>query len=70
MTLNLESVIRPFETTDISPPQKVPESQSVSAKNVVVNVGSGGSVKTMSGSYNLTITYYMVEQPKEKQQQQ
>lgn len=59
MTTQLEGVVRPFQTPDVAPPQNVPQSSAYAAKNVILNVGRAGSVKQMSGSYSLTVTYYM-----------
>ena len=65
MSTALESVIRPFETPDIAPSVSA-QPQIVAAKTVIINPGHSGGVKTFSGSYDLTITFYMVKQPKEK----
>lgn len=59
MSTNLEDTVRPFATPSVAPPSVVPTAQTVSAKNVIINPGRTGSVKTMSGSYNLTVTFYM-----------
>ena len=63
---SLEGIVRPFSTPDITPPSPVPIAQEVPVSNVVINPGKGGSVKTMSGSYNLTVTFYLIRKPKEK----
>ena len=65
MTTNLEGVIRPFETLDITPSQAA-QPQIVGAKTVIINPGRGGGLKTFSGVYDLTMTFYMVKTPKEK----
>jgi hypothetical protein len=64
----LELVVRPFQTSDISPPRPVPAAGATSAtsQNTIINPGKNGNVKTFSGSYNLTVTYYYIEKPKEK----
>ena len=69
MTGRLEDIVRPFETNVVTPPQTVPAAQVVSIKNTVINPGAQGSVKTMSGRYDLTITYYLDNKPTELQNQ-
>jgi len=68
-TGSLEGVVRPFQTTDIQP-AKSPSLGDVTTANqpanLVLEPGKGGNVKTLSGSFNLTITYYHVNKPKEK----
>lgn len=67
--MTLERIVRPFQTGDFSPPKPAPSSDATStASNVIINPGKNGSVKTLSGSYNITITYYYIKKPKEKQQ--
>lgn len=67
--MTLERIVRPFQTGDVSPPKPVPSSDASStSSNVIINPGKNGSVKTLSGSYNITITYYYIKKPKEKQQ--
>ena len=65
MSTAIESVIRPFETPDITP-SVAAQPQIVGAKTVVINPGRNGGVKTFGGSYDLTVTFYMIKQPKEK----
>jgi hypothetical protein len=67
---NLENVIRPFETGEVSPPSVVPTAQVVPVKNVIINPGRHGSTKTMSGSFSLTVTFYMKKKSKEETQAQ
>jgi len=66
MSSGLENIVRPFQTPDFTPPRVLPSGQIVSAKNVVINPGANGSVKSMSGSFDLTQTYYMIKRPTEK----
>ena len=69
-TPGLEGVVRPFETGDIQPakaPVVVGSDTSNAPENLVLEPGKGGGVKTLSGSFNLTITYYHINKPKEKQ---
>ena len=68
MSGGFERIIRPFETSDIGPPKPAPSSEGAASapQNTVINPGKNGQVKTFSGSYNITITYYYVKKPKEK----
>lgn len=66
----LETVVRPFQTSDIGPPKPAvvaPPAENT-VRNVILNPGKNGQVKTFSGSFNLTITYYYIKKPKEKKQ--
>jgi len=67
-----ETFVRPFETSDIGPPKPAPVAplSADSVRNVVVNPGKNGQVRTFSGSYSITITFYYVEKPKEKKKAQ
>lgn len=68
MTQDFEGVVRPFQLPETTPPKRVPTSQVIGARNVIINPGAGGSVKTMNGAFSLTQTYYMIKRPKEKEQ--
>lgn len=71
MTANLEGIVRPFQTPDIGPAKPVPTATATSVQqNTIINPGKNGQVKTFSGSYNLTISYYYVKKPKEKKKEQ
>lgn len=65
--MSLERIVRPFQTGDVSPPKPAPSSAATATQNnVVIYPGHNGSVKTFSGSYNLTVTFYYIKKPKEK----
>ncbi len=65
---DLEKIVRPFQTEDIGPPKPVPVAAPAegTVRNTIINPGKNGQVKTFSGSYSITITYYYIEKPKEK----
>lgn len=66
----LEGIVRPFQLDQITPPKPIPQATASSqVRNTIINPGHNGSVKTFSGSYNLTVTYYYIKKPKEKKQQ-
>jgi hypothetical protein len=66
----LEGIVRPFQTNEIQPPKTALTGNATDTANqpanLVLTPGKGGNVKTLSGSFNLTITYYRVNKPKEK----
>lgn len=66
--MSLEKVVRPAQTPDIAPPKTQPNYRSRSGwKPVVISWGGGeGQMKTMSGSYTVTINYYAIKRPKEE----
>lgn len=70
MSGGFEGLSRPFASPQTSLPSISPASQVVAVKNVIINVGRAGSVKTMSGSYSLTVTFYMKKKSKEETKQQ
>jgi hypothetical protein len=69
MSSNLEGVIRPFQLPDFAPPERAQAQQYIPNRNAILSVGAQGSVKTLGGSFDLTITYYMVRMPKEEKKQ-
>jgi hypothetical protein len=72
----LEGIVRPFQTSDIGPPRSpllgslgtstATSTTADAAKNTIINPGKDGQVKTFSGSFSLTITFYFIKKPKEK----
>jgi len=66
MSGTFESLSRPFATQQTALPSVAPTSLVVPVRNAIINIGRGGSCKTMSGSYNLTVTYYMKKKSKEQ----
>jgi hypothetical protein len=72
----LEGIVRPFQTSEIGPPRSpllgslgtstATSTTADAAKNTIINPGKDGQVKTFSGSFSLTITFYYIKKPKEK----
>lgn len=66
----LEGIVRPFQTSDIQPAKTPSAGNATDTSNAPANLllqpGKGGNVKTLTGAFNLTITYYAVNKPKEK----
>jgi hypothetical protein len=73
---SLEGIVRPFETSDIGPARTALQGSTSTSTtstanpqaNTIINPGKNGQVKTFSASFSLTITYYYIKKPKEKQQ--
>jgi hypothetical protein len=66
MSGNFEGAIRPFQLPAFTPPQVAPDTQYIPNRNPIIAAGAQGSVKTLSGSYDLTITFYQIKKPKEE----
>jgi len=70
MSGNLEGVVRPFQLPDFAPAVRAPDAMYQPIRPVLISVGNLGSAKTMGGSFSLTVTYYMINKPKEEVKQQ
>jgi hypothetical protein len=74
---SLHGVVRPFQTSNVQPPavqsQAVPVPATATAPPPLdlskpsAKLEIRGSPKTFTGSYDITISYYRVKKPKEKQ---
>jgi hypothetical protein len=71
---SLIGIVRPFQTSNVQPPAI----QSKAVPPVAVapppdfskptaTITISGSPKTFTGSYDITISYYRIKKPKEKQ---
>ena len=71
MTTPLETVVRPFQTSDIGSPKiaAVAPPAEGTVRNVIINPGAKGQVKSFSGSYSITISYYFIKRPREKKKE-
>jgi hypothetical protein len=66
---SLTGIVRPFQTGNVQPaPAPQSAAAGITQNNTVLTIGSG-SPKTFNASYDLTITYYKIRKPKEKQKQ-
>lgn len=59
-------IVRPFQTTSVTPPATPTVATSGTQTTTSKIVIGDGSPKTFTGSFDLTITYYKVKKPKEK----
>jgi hypothetical protein len=65
--VGLLGVVRPFQTTNVNPPAAPQTNASgTTPQNATLTIGRG-SPKTFTGTFDLTISYYKVRKPKEKQ---
>jgi hypothetical protein len=66
--MSIEKIVRPAQTPAVGPATGPKKIRSRSAWQTIVRRfgDSGGSLKTMSGSYSYTFNYYTVKKPKEK----
>lgn len=59
MSKNLESIIRPFQTNEITPAQTYFEAgEETTPPNVVLHIGGGGGGKVLTGTYSYSATLY------------
>jgi hypothetical protein len=65
--VGLLGVVRPFQTTNVNPPA-APQTNAAGTtpQNTTLTIGRG-SPKTFTGTFDLTINYYKIRKPKEKQ---
>ncbi len=62
----LERIVRPFQTQEVSPPQRVlTDYQTDAPDSITLEYGRGGSGKLLQGSYSNTVTLYMDTKLKE-----
>jgi hypothetical protein len=68
MSNELESIIRPFQSNDITPPQTYFMPGEIGVPNIVLRIGrgGGGGGKTLQGSYQQTATFYMTKYETER----
>jgi hypothetical protein len=58
MSTELESLIRPFQTNDISPSRTYFTPGEIGTTNIILRIGRNGSGKMMTGNYSYTQTFY------------
>jgi hypothetical protein len=67
---NLENIIRPFQTVDVTPPRRYVASGAPAAPPVLVQIGRTGKGRAFNGSDSLTVTHYCGKAIVEQLQQQ
>ena len=66
MSQDLESIVRPFQTNDVTPAQTYYEPGQIGVPNVILRIGRGGSGKVMTGSYSANESNYMTKYENQK----
>jgi hypothetical protein len=61
MSQEFETLVRPFQTNDITPAQTYYLPGQIGIPNVVLRLGRGGSGKVLTGSYSYSATFYMTK---------
>ncbi len=56
---SLERIVRPFQSKDVTPPQRIEDTTDTPPENVLIQCGQSGSTKTFNSSYSSTITSYV-----------
>ena len=56
---SLERIVRPFQSKDVTPPQRILGPSEAPVDNVLIQCGQAGSTKTFNSSYSSTITSYV-----------
>lgn len=59
MSEEFESLIRPFQTNEVTPAQTYYLPGQIGVPNVILNIGRGGSGKVMTGSSSADRSNYM-----------
>lgn len=63
---NLETVVRPFQTRDVTPGRRVVAAQgNEPIENLVLRFGDSGNGVSWSVSYSVSVTKYMTKRQKE-----
>lgn len=63
---DFESIVRPFQSGDVSPPRRYINGTSAGVPNVLLQIGRTGAGRTFNGSYSLRATYFMTRYENEK----
>jgi hypothetical protein len=59
MSTELESIVRPFQSGDVTPSQTYYEPGQIGVPNVILRIGrNGGGGKTLTGSESASASYY------------
>jgi hypothetical protein len=58
MSQDLESIVRPFQTKEVTPAQTYYAPGQAGVPNVILRIGRGGSGKVLTGSYSYSASFY------------
>jgi len=59
MSQEFESLVRPFQSNDVTPAQTYYMPGEIGVPNVILRIGRSGSGKVLTGNYSYTETHYM-----------
>jgi len=62
---SLERIVRPFQSRDVTPPQRILNPSAPPVDNVLIQCGQSGSTKTFNSSFSSTITAYVENKHRE-----
>jgi hypothetical protein len=66
MSTEFESLVRPFQSANITPAPTVYTPGQIGVPNVKMQLGRSGSGNAMTGSYSVSETYYMTKYETER----
>jgi hypothetical protein len=69
MSQEFETLVRPFQTNDVTPAQTYYVPGQIGVPNVILRLGRGGSGKVLTGNYSYSATFYCVKHEVEKNYQ-
>jgi len=62
----LESIIRPFQSNDVTPAQTAFVPGEIGVPNIILRIGRSGSGKVLTGSYTANESNYMTKYETER----
>jgi len=62
---SLERIVRPFQSKDVTPPQRILNPSDLPVDNVLIQCGQVGSTKTFNSSFSSTVTSYVENKHRE-----
>jgi hypothetical protein len=63
--MSFERIVRPFQTKDVTPPQRISTPDDPTVANVTIKCGAVGETKTFNGSHSSQVTAYVKSQRRE-----
>lgn len=66
--MSIESIVRPFQTPDVSLSRPIYPSVKAAPPNVILQAGRKGGGRTLNGSGSSSASFYMTQYVNEKQE--
>ena len=63
--MSFERIVRPFQTRDVTPSQRIFDPSEVAQENVTLKCGEVGSTTTFSGNYSGSVSSYCPSRQRE-----